>query len=410
MTKMAKPFVWGKSLAVAVILASACGRPPEDLTGPVEIDFWNGFSGPDGDAMKALVTSFNESQKDVRVKMQIIPWGTYYDKVTLGLAFGDAPELFVLHAHRIPEFADHGALAPMGAFMKRSGLGQTDFAERSWQAGLWKDERYGLPLDCHPFGLYYNKTMFREAGIAAPPTTYDEFVTAGRKLTKKGQWGFVFSNLPVMGLTFLDQWGAEILTPDGTKSALRSPEAVAALTAMTGIVTKERIAPPPAGTDAWLSFQTGKAAMCIEGVWMMTSLEKGSEIEWAAAPVPRFGPKQAVWAGSHSLAIPAKASPRRRAAAWRFAQYLSKNSLGWAKGGQVPARLSVLESAGFRALPTQSAFARQLPYVVFEPRHTMMNGVSPFLASAVESAMNGLETPAKALDTAARRIDEVLVR
>lgn len=396
----------------AVLIAVGCALPVEETgSGPVEISFWNGFSGPDGKAMEAIVKRFNASQKDVRVRMQIIPWGTYYDKVTLGLAFGDAPELFVLHAHRVPEFAHHDALASLDAYMAKEGLGEKDFTPRAWPAGTWEGKRYGLPLDCHPFGLYYNKKRFREAGIARPPETYDEFVAAARKLTNpaKREWGFVFSNLPVVGMTFLDQYGAEILSPDGTKTALRSPEAVAALTRMTEIVTKEKVAPPPAGIDAWESFRQGKAAMCVEGIWMKTSLEE-STLDWGAAPVPRWGPKRAVWAGSHALAIPAKISDRRKAAAWRFASYLSKESLGWAKGGQVPARTAVLASPEFAALKAQSAFARQLPYVEFEPRHVMANAITPFLASAIESAMNGLETPSGALNTAARRMENVLAR
>src|SRR5262249_48887284 len=60
-------------------------RAPGD---PIVIRFWNGFTGPDGKTMEALVYQFQEANPDVRVRMQIIPWGTYYDKLTLSLAYG----------------------------------------------------------------------------------------------------------------------------------------------------------------------------------------------------------------------------------------------------------------------------------------------------------------------------------
>src|SRR5688572_23404646 len=99
-------------MAVALLscgLFAGCEQGREEGGAVTEISFWNGFSGPDGAAMERIVKQFNASNPDVRVRMQIIPWATYYDKLTLGLAFGDPPDVFVLHANRVPEYAEHGA-------------------------------------------------------------------------------------------------------------------------------------------------------------------------------------------------------------------------------------------------------------------------------------------------------------
>ncbi|RYG31325.1 extracellular solute-binding protein, partial [bacterium] len=75
-------------LAVLVLaLLGGCDSTPDNGSGPIVLQFWNGFSGPDGKTMEKIVGEFNRTHKDVQVKMQIIPWGTFYDKVTLGLAF-----------------------------------------------------------------------------------------------------------------------------------------------------------------------------------------------------------------------------------------------------------------------------------------------------------------------------------
>src|SRR5216684_2975026 len=70
----------------------------------IVLDFWNGFTGPDGKTMEKMVHRFQERNPDISVRTQIIPWGTYYDKLTLSLAYGGAPDLFVVHAARLPEF------------------------------------------------------------------------------------------------------------------------------------------------------------------------------------------------------------------------------------------------------------------------------------------------------------------
>lgn len=404
-------------LFLALVLLTSCGKPPPVAGSVVEIAFWNGFSGPDGQQMEKIVRQFNEEhQGQIRVRMQIIPWGTFYDKVTLGLAFGGAPEVFVLHVNRFPEFATHGVLDPIDDLVKRDGPPEADFVAAPWKAMFWKDRQMALPLDCHPLGLFYNLDLFEKAGIKHPPTNLAEFQDAARKLTldKNGdgqpdQWGFAFTWLHSNTYCFLSQFGAGLLSPDLAQSGLSTPEAERALACMSGIID-DKLAPRPEGQDAWLGFQTGKIAMAMEGVYMMTSLTKQKGLRFAAAPVPQFGPKRAVWAGSHLLCMPSNLSHDKREAAWKFIRYLSDHSIVWAEGGQVPVRKSILATDRFRALPIQSEFAKQLDYVVYEPRSVQYNLVATFGDSAFESILNQTQSPTEALATASRRINNVLER
>ena len=412
------------ALALApLLLTFACapsgqGGDPPPGTKPVVVRFWNGFSGPDGDMMKTIVDEFNAGQNDVQVKMEIIPWGTYYDKVTLGLAFGGAPDLFVLHAARLPEYASHDVLSPLNADLKAAGLGAEKYFPATWQAASWDGVQYALPLDIHPVGLYYNLDLFRAAGITEPPRTYDEFVADAKRLTvMKGsgrsayqQWGFAFTNLQSNSTLFLNQYGTAMLTPDLQRSALETPAARAAFGRMTDLIYKEKVAPKPEGQDAWLGFQTGKVAMAIEGVYMKAGLDAQKTLHYAAAPVPRFGTQDAAMAGSHLLVMPKDEPPRRRAAAWRFATYLSAHSVEWAAGGQIPARKDLQNTPAFQALTVQAQFARQLPYIVYEPRSTSINLVNTFKDSAVEKILNRIVPEDEALSDANRRIDNVLAR
>ncbi len=84
--------------------------------------------------------------------MQIIPWGTYYDKLTLGLAYGNPPDAFILHVNRFPEYAHYDSLEPIGSLLESGGLDPDDFMPIPWKAGIWEGTQYGVPLDCHPQG------------------------------------------------------------------------------------------------------------------------------------------------------------------------------------------------------------------------------------------------------------------
>lgn len=382
----------------------------------MELRFWNGFSGPDGKAMEAIVKEYNATHPDVRIKMEIIPWGTYYDKVTLGIASKNAPDVFVLHAPRIAEYAEHDALAPIGDLLAKQGPDEKDFAPLVLQAGVWKGVRYGLPLDCHPLGMYYNEELFAKAGIKHPPTNATEFLDAAKKLTKDtngdgtpDQWGFVVTDLHLVGTTLLDQYGVSLLGPD-RKSGLNRKEAAEALALLRSFWTTQKIAPPTTGDDAWVTFMTGRAGMAFNGIWMIDALERQSSIRYAAAPVPILGPKAAVWAGSHTLAMPYYLDAKRQAAGYDFIKYLSDHSLTWAKGGQVPVRKSILASSEFQSLRIQREFAKQFDHVEYEVFDPAANQVSTFMDIAIQSVAQGLSEPEVALQQASDRVNRVMAR
>ncbi|CAN5698977.1 ABC transporter substrate-binding protein [soil metagenome] len=398
-------------------LMGGCSPAPDDGNGPIELQFWNGFSGPDGKTMEKIVDGFNATHKDVQVKMQIIPWGTYYDKVTLGLAFGGAPDIFIIHANRIPEYASNDVLADLGPEVKAGDFPVDDFMPKQWRAGQYGGKQIGIPLDCHPLTFYYNKKLFREAGIAEPPKTWDEFIADGKKLTmqKTGadgvpytQWGFSFTFLGDNVPAFLNQYGTAFLTPDLSKGAMDTPETKAAVDRMVSIWKTCKIAPKPEGQDAWVGFLTGKIAMAMEGIYMKAGLDAQKDLEYAAAPVPMFGTKRAVWGGSHIMCTPANEPERRRKAVVELMRYLSDHSLSWAEGGQVPIRKSILASEAFKKLPVQVEASKQLDYVQYEPASPSWNQLSSFGNAAMEACLNELEPRDEALATAQRRIDRIL--
>jgi multiple sugar transport system substrate-binding protein len=408
---------------LSLLLVSCSPGKHSGNVASAEIRFWNGFTGPDGATMEKIVQRF-ERETGIRVKMQIIPWSTYYDKLLLSLAYGGAPDVFICHANRIAEFARYGVFRQLDDLIEADkGFNSSDFLPNIWKAGQYAGKQVGLPLDCHPQGLYYNLKLFREAGIVdaqgnpKPPATWEEFLDAARRLTKDkdgdgrpDQWGFAFTWLRTNWITFISQHGGSILSPDLKRATLAEPPAVRATQQMCDIISRYRVAPKPEGFDSWMGFRQGRVAMAIEGIYMISSVEEQRGLEYAGAPVPSFGPRRAVWGGSHLLCMPKNLSPQRAQLVWRFMRYLSDHSLDWAEGGQIPVRRSLLNQPRFRQMRVQYAFAKQLPYVVFEPASHKSTEIMPFYDAAIEAALLGIKSPQDALNEAARRIQQVLDR
>jgi len=421
-------------LLAALWLALVCGGcshpsatrgADRDAQGRIVLDYWNGFTGPDGKTMEAMVEKFQQDNPDIRVKMQLIPWGTYYNKLTLALAYGGAPDVFICQAHRMPEFASFDTLRPLKDLYDSAQppLTESQFAAAPWRATFYNGVQYALPLDVHPMGMYYNVKLFKQAGIvdaqgnALPPRTWEEFLTDAKKLTKDttgrgrpDQWGFVITNQETIFLAMTDQFGGSILTPDGKHSNLSSPACLAAVNRMHDLIYKYHVAPRPEGINSWLALQQGKVAMGLEGIYMLSSLQEQKNLDFAGAPIPQFGPQPGTWGGSHLLCQPRGLSDERSKAAWRLMRYLSDHSLAWAAGGQVPARTDIERTPGFQALPVQAQFARQLAYVQYAPLVPRDNSLFEFVDPAVEAVLLNLQTPEQAMRDADRRINQTLER
>jgi multiple sugar transport system substrate-binding protein len=211
-------------------------------------------------------------------------------------------------------------------------------------------------------------------------------------------------------VTFNSQFGGSILTPDLKQAAMSTPESIAAAKAMHSLIYEHRVAPEPEGVDAWLAFRQGKVGMAMEGIYMLSSLEEQEGLEWAASPVPQFGPLQGVWGGSHLLAQPRGITEEASEDAWRLMSFISDNSLDWASAGQVPARRDILATPEFAELGAPTQAARQLSYVVYEPPSPRSNALFPFVDPAIEAVLLNRETPRESFSDADRRINQVLRR
>jgi multiple sugar transport system substrate-binding protein len=128
------------------------------------------------------------------------------------------------------------------------------------------------------------------------------------------------------------------------------------------------------------------------------------------APLPDIGGTKAAWAGSHQFVLPTLKTPdeNKSTAARVFLNWISTKSLEWAKGGQVPARNSVRESAEFKALKEQATLATQIDDLHFPPAVAGIGDAMPEFDKALNLAVLGTKDPKAALSEAAGRATKIL--
>jgi multiple sugar transport system substrate-binding protein len=380
----------------------------------IHIQFWNGFTGGDGPFMQKLVDRFNAEHDSISVGMVTVRWLEYYSKVPAAVSTGHGPDVAIMHVDQLATFAARGVIVPVDDITRSLGLSRDDFFPQVWDEGRHRGHRYGVPLDTHPLGMYWNTELFAKAGIDEAPQDRRELERALAKLKAKGvQHPFWMPSLwpaHFMFMTLLWQFGGELYNADTTRALFASDAGVEAIAWMRQMIAKG-YSPPNVGLDGqYIAFKNGQNAVTWDGIWQINDLAAAPGLKARAAPVPRIGSRRAVWSDSHNFVIPRKGTldPDRVAAAKTFISWISAHSLGWAKAGQVPARTSVRQSAAFRALRDQSQLARQVPYIHYPPPTPGLPTVQEeTLQVAVDAAVRGGDAR-RTLSSAAEKANRML--
>lgn len=425
----------GTGLAVgATMTLAACGgtsaRNNDDPAAPatgdggaqgydgpeVSLQFWNGFTGGDGAFMKTLVDEFQKEHTNIAVTVQTMQWADYYTKLPTAVQSGNGPDIAVMHVDSVSTNAARNVIQPLDDVATALDLTEDDFAAVPWEAGLYKDSRYAIPLDVHPLGFFYNKTVMESAGLdpEAPPMDHDSYMDALDKLKSKGIEGHWASPFPFTGGLSLQslvfQFGGSLFNEDATKAAWGEEGGVKAFTWWQDLIKNGYSSAKVAQDADFIALQNGKTAFNWNGIWSINTLAEKTDLEWGVTVLPNIGGQNAAWAGSHQFVLPVQknADENKGQASRVFLNWISQKSLEWAKGGQIPARNEVRESAEFAELTDQAELAKQIDDLKFLPSVAGIGDAMVEFDKAVNEVTLGMKDPATTLNAAAERANKIL--
>jgi multiple sugar transport system substrate-binding protein len=355
---------------------SAAAGPLQPPGTKVSLEFWNPFTGGDGPFLRGIVDKFNQETPNVQVKFTTQK--DLYGSLHAAKAANKLPQVSIVHLDAIPQNAADGIFQPIDDLIQALGLSEKDFTPEVWKNGLYKDHRYGVPLDTHTMSFYWNKALFKKAGLdpEKPPTTKDEFVAAAKAITDKaGAPGFMVVQgggganflLGIEWATAFYQGGGQWTNADYSQATINSDPAIQAANFFKSLVD-QKISPTGTESDSEIAaFKQGKNGMVFSGIWETNGYIDALKADLGAGPVPQlFG--KGVWSGSHNMGITTRQmSDDEKKGAQYFISWISEHSLDWAKAGQIPARQSVVNSAEFKALPVIPAIQKQQPDARFFP-------------------------------------------
>lgn len=394
-------------------------------TAPITLDYWTGFTGPDGTTMQGLVDQFNkEHEGKIKVNMSVMPWGNFYEKIVAAVISGKAPDVAVMHLDRMAEFASGGVLLPLDDLIGPLGLEGSDYIEAVWNCGVWEGKRYSIPLDAHPNVMYWNKALFEDAGLDpdSPPTDRESFLAITKALTKDisgdgkiDQWGTAVSvgwpNFHIWYSIFY-QNGGILFNETNTKATYNSEAGIDALQLLVDYIYEHKVSPENAQVDSeHEAFKRGELGITFNGIWMLSDYKNQPNLKFGAGPVPQWGSQRpAVWAGSHQFVLPKQRSSdmQKVTAALDFVKWIGNHSLEWGFGGQLPAKLSVLRGEEFRQDPYLANIAKMETHIYFPPFFPKYGEATGPIWDAINAAVLRAKSPEEALANAADLSDKIL--
>ncbi|GHV50909.1 ABC transporter substrate-binding protein [Spirochaetia bacterium] len=392
----------------------------KQASGKTTVVFWNGYTGPDRPVLEQIVDEYNKSQDTVTIQMEIMPWDTLFQKLMPAFIAGNGPDLIAMGATRFPEYAQANRLEALDSHLSGSTkLSASNLVPGLMGAGVYQGKRYGMPMSFAAMVMYYNKTMFKEAGLDPenPPKTLVELQAAWDKLIKKDSNGQVSQYAQAIGVkstvpmvpVFMWMYGADVLV--NGKSALNSPAAASAFTTLANAF-KAGLSPQGlTGQEADNLFAAGKAAIEFNGPWALNGF-RNAGIDLGVAEVPAGPVARKTWGGDSMLMI--NKDSKAKEAAWAFIEYWNSQEVQrkWAlEVGFPPTRTDMSQdSALLNGNPDIRHFLNSASYaeifLVGEPKAGRID--EEVLVPLFESVFRGQVTPQAGLADAERKLNALM--
>ncbi len=216
------------------------------------------------DFFNKAIDLFEKKNPAVKVNRIFVPGGADYNtKLDLMVAAGDPPAIYAPFSDRgYRYYADKGLSQPLDEFVKRDQVDLSDFHPDGMKGCMWDGKLSALPLDLWPHVLFYNKTLFKAAGIPNLTTdwndaswTTDKYLELAKALTKREgdtvtQFGSdVYFNYWAAGWIF----GGDFLPPETYETGRvkefagdTDPRVAPAVQWAADLILKEKVAPSPA--------------------------------------------------------------------------------------------------------------------------------------------------------------------
>lgn len=378
-----------------------------------KISFWHTYSTGSGEEQTMLnevIPRFEAENPGITVEATGFPYQEFRQKLLTAFAGGVVPDLVRMDIIWVPEFADMGALEPLGSFegfaQLRDGVFPGPLATNYWQG-----EYFGLPLDTNTQVLLYNTDLVEQA-----PTSFEEFRAFAQEASNPADEVYAFS-VPGPWAWYFLPWiwsnGGAVTDPDITTASgyLNSPETIEAVEMLVELYNQGHLAPTIAqsGIGSWEGLGGGQYVATQDGPWAYPSITgQFTDVNLAHAPFPAGKAGSVSIVGGEDVVM--FADSRNKEAAWKFTQFLLSPwaQMTMAPTGQIPVITQSLDDPFIQEHPYYGLYLEQLQTAKPRTPHPEWPRIEETIQTAFQRVVAGDASAQEAFDQAASQVDDLL--
>ncbi|MEA4883704.1 MAG: sugar ABC transporter substrate-binding protein [Clostridia bacterium] len=422
------------AFTAAVAILGAGVLVSVEAAGPVQIDFWCSSNPQEIEFAKEVVSRWNSSNRDIKVKLSPLPASRSTEEVLLAsIAARSTPDVVAnVYPGVVSQFVAAGGLYRVDSF---SDFMQ--FMQKRLPSGILEQYRsadghyYQIPWKSNPIMLAYNVNMLKEAGVApASLRTYTGFLSAAGKLTRDlnadgriDRWMIYLNIEPIWWQRFFDfctlyvaaSGGGTLI--DGGRAAFANERGVAVMQFLSDLF---RQGYAPRSTFPGDVFLQAKVATFITGPWTIPYYEsmkpKGFEYDFVPIPAPDNCSGKDMWTYGDPKNIGIFTTSKHPAEAWEFVKFMlsvENDALFMEMTSQIPFRKGLDSIQAFSATikkqPLLAKFIQQSAFTRGADNVARLVEVYDAIAQEYQyCAVLGQERAREAIETAADRVNEIL--
>ncbi|MBD3368613.1 MAG: extracellular solute-binding protein [Candidatus Eisenbacteria bacterium] len=394
---------------VGSLAVGGCGGGGDEAT----LTIWQTYNDQENPVFKDIVAEFEESHPGVTIDVVRLPFAGAEPKIMTALTTNTEPDMARVDVSFLAKLATKNALYDLTPHVPPAF--REEILPVALQSCMLNDKLWGLPDQTNGLCLFYNRELFREAGLDPdrPPATWDELIEYGKQLTNKeeGVFGIGVRNSLWWSLPFFYTYGAELLSEDGTRCLLASEEGVAAFQLKVDLYQKHGIeggAWRAGGIQNDLGFQNGRYAMILNGPWAVKTLEKAG-MDFGVGLIPEGPEGTHTNVGGNNLVVFRNAKNPELAAEFLMFVASAETQTMWSdRLGQIPINMGALDTIDAEKHPYLPIFVEQMQTAIARPQTQYYPEIENLMNPEMQAALDGTKSVEAALETAVGEIDKLL--
>jgi multiple sugar transport system substrate-binding protein len=327
----------------ALVVAAAAAAGSAHRASPTKLTIWVGWSaGHELTSFKALAAEYDKNHPEVTVS---VVGGIDDNKIVAAIRSGNAPDVVSsFNSYNVGNYCGTGAWIDLTPLMKKDGISASMFPPAPQYYTQYGGKRCALPLLADDYGLYYNKKLFRAAGIKSPPKTMSELAADAKKLTVRDAKG----NIKVAGLTpflgfyenvperWITSYGGKFTDSQGHAILAKDPAWTKWANWQKGLIDwygYNKLVRFQAGLgdefSASQAFEKGKLAMNLDGEWRVAFIQhEAPSLDYGTAPMPVDDAHPELYGSGYinGTIIGIPKGGHHQDQAWALVKYLTTNS------------------------------------------------------------------------------------